>query len=474
MPKRLATDLLERVAAQLAGRAGGRTLAELEALLEGVASRRTLQRRLDEWVRRGSIRAEGVRRGRRYFSIGPSPAGIAEPLPTTGYVVRPADIQPLIPVSTQGQEIQALVRRPLANRLPVGYKSEFLERYEPNRTAYLTEALRSHLHEFGRTPEGRRPAGTYARDILSRLLIDLSWSSSRLEGNTYSLLDTRELIERGNAAPGRDAKETQMILNHKAAIEFLVASAEEVDVNRYTVTNLHALLADNLLDDPRNTGRLRATPIGIGASTYIPTAIPQLIEESLRQLLEKGAAIGDPFEQSFFLMVQLPYLQPFVDVNKRTSRLAANIPFIKGNLVPLSFIDLPEQTYSDGLLGVYEINRMELLRDVFLWAYERSARRYKTVRDSLPEPDALRLKYRVALTEVVGTAVRQMLPVSREAIAELARPLVNREDLDPFTQLALTELQDLHEGNIARFRLRPSEYQRWSDSGRGAAAAPAQ
>jgi hypothetical protein len=356
----------------------------------------------------------------------------------------------------------------------VGYQTPFLEQYEPNRTAYLTEVLRAHLHELGRTPERHRPAGTYARDILNRLLIDLAWSSSRLEGNTYSLPDTRELLERGIAAPGKDAKETQMILNHKAAIEFLVESAEDVGVNRYTVTNLHALLADNLLDDPRNEGRIRATPVGIGASTYLPTAIPQLIEESFHLLLEKGAAIRDPFEQSFFLMVYLPYLQPFVDVNKRTSRLAANIPFIKANLVPLSFIDVPEQIYIDGLIGVYELNRIELLRDVYLWAYERSARRYKTVRDSLPEPDAFRLKYRVALGEVVGTAVRQMLPISAAAIADLARPLVAQVDLDPFTQLALTELHDLHEGNIARFRLRPSEYQRWRDSGRGVPAAAAQ
>ncbi|HEY1900094.1 MAG TPA: hypothetical protein VGG49_09895, partial [Steroidobacteraceae bacterium] len=167
------------------------------------------------------------------------------------------------------------------------------------------------------------------------------------------------------------------------------------------------------------------------------------------------------FEQAFFLMVQLPYLQPFVDVNKRTSRLAANIPFIKGNLVPLSFIDVPEQTYIDGLIGVYELNRVELLRDVYLWAYERSARRYKTVRDSLPEPDAFRLRYRAALTEVVSTAVRQQLPIREETIIQLARPLVAREDLDEFIHLVLAELGELHEGNIARFRLRPSEFRRW-------------
>jgi len=469
MPKRLPADLLERVTTALGRHPEGLTLADLETLLTGVASRRSLQRRLDQWVRRHTVRAEGVRRGRRYFSAPASagtpgivaPAGPQTDQPTTPPISTAT--HDIVPISTAGQEVQAIVRRPIADRPPIGYQREFLERYIPNDTVYLSDTLRLHLHELGRTPDGLRPAGTYARDILNRLLIDLSWSSSRLEGNTYSLLDTQELIERGTAAPGKDAKETQMILNHKAAIELLVESAEDVGVNRYTVTNLHALLADNLLDDPRNAGRLRQTPIAISASTYIPTAIPQLIEELFLQLLNKGADIRDPFEQSFFLMVQLPYLQPFVDVNKRTSRLAANIPLIKSNLVPLSFIDVPEQIYIDGLIGIYELNRVELLRDVYLWAYERSSRRYKTVRDSLPEPDAFRLKYRTALTAVVGEAVRQRIAPTAETIAELARPIVAPEDLDQFAQLTLAELNGLHEGNIARFRLRPSEFRHWQE-----------
>jgi fido (protein-threonine AMPylation protein) len=275
---------------------------------------------------------------------------------------------------------------------------------------------------------------------------------------------TQSPIERGTAATGKDAKETQMILNHKAAIELLVDSAEEVGVNRFTITNLHALLADNLLDDPQNAGRLRATPVAIGASTYVPTAIPQLIEEMFSRLIEKGSAIRDPFEQSFFLMVHIPYLQPFVDVNKRTSRLASNIPLIRHNLVPLSFIDVPEQSYIDGLIGISELNRVELLRDVYVWAYERSARQYKTVRDSLPEPDPFRLRYRTALTEVVGEIVRRRVPRTDAAIADMARPIVDAQDIPQFTRLVLQELAGLHEGNIARFRLRPSEFQLWRSS----------
>lgn len=461
MPKRLPPDLLERVIAILRQHPKGLAVAELEALLNGVLSRRTLQRRLDLWVRERAIRAAGVRRGRRYFEAIASPAAVIRP--PSGQLASPPTppVHEGVPLSNPGQQIQAFVGRPITDRAPIGYNREFLDGYVPNQTAYLADAVRSHLLELGRTPAGR-PAGTYARDIFDRLLIDLSWSSSRLEGNTYSLLDTRDLIERGTAAPGKDAKETQMILNHKAAIELLVESAEDIGINRYTVTNLHALLADNLLEDPRNAGRLRQSPVAIGASTYVPTAIPQLIEEMFGHLLDLAAAIRDPFEQSFFLLVHIPYLQPFVDVNKRTSRLASNIPLIKSNVVPLSFIDVPERTYIDGLIGVYELNRVELLRDVFVWAYERSARRYKTVRDSLPEPDPFRLRYRGALTEAVAEAVRQRVPLTADATTELSRRLVPIEDLARFADLVLTELRGLHEGNIARFRLRPSEFRQWT------------
>jgi hypothetical protein len=135
----------------------------------------------------------------------------------------------------------------------------------------------------------------------------------------------------------------------------LVSAAEDIGVNRYTVTNLHALLADNLLSDPRSGGRLRDTPVAIAATTYVPTAIPRLIAEIFARLL--------------------------------------------------------------------------LLRDVFVWAYERSAKLYRAVRDSSPEPDPFRLKYRNALTEIAGEAVRRRLRASVEALAEIASPLVPQEDL---------------------------------------------
>ena len=252
-----------------------------------------------------------------------------------------------------------------------------------------------------------------------------------------------------------------MILNHKAAIEMLVGGIEEVRFDRYTICNLHALLADNLLDDPSTAGRLRKSEVGISGSVYQPLAIPQQLEEMLDQLLAKASAIEDPFEQAFFVMVHVPYLQPFGDVNKRVSRLAANIPFIKRNLAPLSFVDVPERDYIDGLLGVYELQRVDLARDVFVWAYERSCQRYTVGRDTLPQPDPLRLRNREQLTEVVSAIVRDDAPIDDARIRKLALPIVAPEDLEEFIAMAISDLSGLHEGNLARYRLRLSEFRRW-------------
>ena len=202
----------------------------------------------------------------------------------------------------------------------MGYNHDFLEAYTPNKNFYLTTPIRRQLHNMGSTHPSDAPVGTYAKTILQRLLIDLSWASSQLEGNTYSRLDTQKLIEHAQVAPGKAAMETQMILNHKSAIELLVGHAEHVTFNRYSLLNLHSTLSENLLPNPADEGRISRHAVEIGQSTYRPLENTHHIEETLALLLQKAAVIKDPFEQSFFMMVHLPYLQPFADVNKRTSR----------------------------------------------------------------------------------------------------------------------------------------------------------
>jgi hypothetical protein len=185
--------------------------------------------------------------------LAPAPAG-REAAASNG---QPSSDEPVVPISVTAAAIRDYVRRRPEARKPVGYKRAFLEAYRPNAGWYLSDAERLHLAQVGRPQIAEQPAGTYAKHILSRLLIDLAWNSSRLEGNTYSRLDTKRLIELGQEAEGRGHLEARMILNHKDAIEFLVTNADEIGFNRYTVLNLHAMLANNLLADPTAAGRLR-------------------------------------------------------------------------------------------------------------------------------------------------------------------------------------------------------------------------
>jgi len=261
-----------------------------------------------------------------------------------------------------------------------------------------------------------------------------------------------------------------MILNHKDAIEFLVSSAEDIDFNRHTVLNLHALLANNLLAEPESAGRLRHIAVGIQKSTFHPLEVPQLIEECFDQILATATAIRNPFEQSFFVMVQLPYLQPFDDVNKRVARLASNIPFIKANLTPLSFTDVPTKNYTEAILGVYELNKVDLLKHVFIHAYERSTSRYVAVRQSLGEPDPFRLAYRIALREIIGKVVRGRLArkPALTCIAEWSRKNIEATEREKFREVAESELLGLHAGNFARYQIKPSEFETWQEIWSGA------
>lgn len=422
--------------------------------------RRTLQRRLDRLMAEQQIVPQGESVARVYklaskSAVTQSQGVVAETS------VSLADQHVYVPLSVEGAQIRDQVRRPLMHRRPVGYNRAFLDAYEPGVTWYLPESLRAQLHEMGRTPADQCAAGTYARDILNRLLVDLSWASSRLEGNTYSRLDTQNLIEFGQVAKGKDAQETQMILNHKAAIEMLVEDAAEVGCDAFTFQNLHAVLSQNLMREDAASGRLRRRPVEISGTVFYPLAMPQVLEDCFRLLLDKAKAIADPFEQAFFLMVHLPYLQPFEDVNKRVSRVGVNIPLIQHNLCPLSFIDVPERAYIEGTLAVYELNRVELLRDVFVWAYERSCQRYVAITQSLTEPDPLKMQYRDALIEAVQAIVRARQAPTDALIQRLTCDLVPEKDRVAFARLLAQALAQLHEGSVARYRLKRSEFIAW-------------
>ena len=471
MPKRIPEEELNAILAVVAEHPEGVKVRAIREGLPYALPPRTLQRRLALLTEQQRLVAHGRGKGRQYrvpVTKTRSGALVSGGVPVTATAVAEPRGGIYVPLSPEAEAIRQAVRAPIQQRQPVGYQRGFLEDYRPNETHYLPAETRRRLLEIGRPPGYERPAGTYARTIYSRLLIDLSWNSSRLEGNTYSLLETERLLKLGEAAEGKDALEAKMILNHKAAIELLVDQAEEIGFNRYTVLNLHALLADKLLADPDAAGRLRRIPVAIGGTVFHPLEVPQLIDERFEIILDTATAIADPFEQAFFALVHLPYLQAFEDVNKRLSRLAANIPLIRGNLCPLSFVHVPERAYIDGVLGIYELNRVELLRDVFVWAYERSSAHYSAVRQSLREPDPFRMRYRPRVAELVTAVVLGGL--DRKAAIALIRENATEQvpawDQARFIEIVETEIMSLHEGNIARYRLRPAQYEAWRASWR--------
>jgi Fic family protein len=426
----------------------GLSLTELLILHPAVA-RRSAQRLVSQMIDEDLVIARGAGRARRYYAVG------------TALAVPEKDAFPVfIPLSADSKDILAYIDQPPEVRKPVGYQREFLDSYQPNKTWYLSESLRRQLHGIGRTPQTEAPAGTYSRAILNRLLIDLSWASSHLEGNTYSRLDTRELIEHGKAARGKAAIETLMILNHKTAIEFLVENTETAGFNRYTLMNLHGMLSNGLMPNPADEGRVRQHAVDIGLSPYRPLSTPQQLDDLLDDLLHKAGQITDPFEQSFFMMVHLPYLQPFADVNKRTSRLAANLPLFRANLCPLTFVDVPEHAYSRATLGVYEMTRVELLRDLYVWAYERSAQEYLAIRQNMAEPDPLRLAWREFIKNTIYAVVIQP-QADALAIIQRAATAIPESERESVQALVVEELRRLHEGVLARYGLRPSEFHAW-------------
>ncbi len=354
--------------------------------------------------------------------------------------------------------VRAYLKTPYVRRKPIHYNKKFLDQYIPNKTFYLSAAERKQLREAGQPDPLLFPAGTYARRILERLLVDLSWASSRLEGNTYTLLETERLIFLGQEASGKERMEAVMILNHKEAIQYIVDNLADIAITRQDICNIHALLANSLLADPAMVGRLRRMPVGITYSSYRPLDDRFTIEEEFDIVVQKAAAIADPFEQSFFLLVHIPYLQAFDDVNKRTSRIVSNIPLLKADLAPLSFVNLNDSEYIDGLIGIYELNNISLLREVYIDAYVSSAENYHLFRTAAKIPERVALVYRDFVRQAVRCSVlewKAFLPDKVKTMAIAAG--IADEDCTQVVDYVGREFQGLHEGNIIRYQLRPED-----------------
>lgn len=265
--------------------------------------------------------------------------------------------------------------QPPATRAKAPYDPRLLADYVPNKTRWLNPQQRAGLESLSHPQIGADEV-SYRR-IMTSLMIDLSYASSRLEDVNISWLDTKSLVLLGERPEGLTEKEYRIVMNHKEAIQFITENRADLDLSPRTIFDVHKLLSHGLLGNPQDEGRIRRGLVFFEESAYQPISVPFVLEEQVKLFSEKANAIDDPIEQAFFTMAMISYLQPFRDGNKRTSRLCMNIPLLKASLAPFSFTQMDRRAYIFGLLAFYERGRPEFLAEAFMQAYLKSSPRYQ-------------------------------------------------------------------------------------------------
>ncbi len=211
------------------------------------------------------------------------------------------------------------------------------------------------------------------RKEIERLNIDFSWKSSRIEGNTYSLLETEQLIKNQQEAAGHTKEEAIMILNHKKALDYIGSNKKEFQaVSISKIENIHSLLVDGL----NVTKNLRKTLVGITGTSYKPLDNEFQIKEALEKTCQLVNETKDVFEKAVILMLLIAYIQPFVDGNKRTSRLSGNAILQSFNFCPLSYRSMDEIEYKKAILLFYEQNNVFYFKELFLRQFEFAVGNY--------------------------------------------------------------------------------------------------
>lgn len=216
------------------------------------------------------------------------------------------------------------------------------------------------------------PPAIHQRE-LERLVIELSWKSSKIEGNTYTLLDTENLLLKNISAAGKTKEETQMILNHKDAFYFVYEHrALFKNLTKKNVEEVHRLLIKDM-----NVGfGLRKNAVGISGSVYKPLDNIYQIEEALEELIGAVERMKSPYAKSCTALLGISYIQPFEDGNKRTSRLIANALLMAYECAPLSYRSVDEKEYREATLVFYELNSILPFKKIFIEQYDFAARNH--------------------------------------------------------------------------------------------------
>lgn len=239
--------------------------------------------------------------------------------------------------------------------------------FTPLETAELKKINKSFMHVSNALNKD-----IYLKEV-ERFIIELSWKSSKIEGNTYSLLDTETLIKQKIEAQGHPKDEATMILNHKKAFETILKNKKDYEILSFTkVTELHNVLVKGL---NVSTG-IRKQAVGITGTTYRPLDNDWQIREAMEKLIEAVNELKNPLEKALVIIAMISYIQPFADGNKRTGRMLANALLVANDYYPLSYRSADETDYKKALVLFYEQNSLYYLKQIVWDQYKFALNTY--------------------------------------------------------------------------------------------------
>lgn len=267
---------------------------------------------------------------------------------------------------------------------PAAYLMEEPDSRQIQFTAFMSEHIKQlegvwgekqikHIKQLTAAYQSKRGSDVASRE-LERFIIEFSWKSSKIEGNTYSLLDTEQLIKGSIEAGGHSREEALMILNHKTAFDYIWQNNLRYQrLSRISIEEIHQLLTKDL-DIAQG---LRQSPVGIVGTAYAPPASQVEISSHINQVIKLINNCQKPIIKSLMALVGISYLQPFADGNKRTARLISNALLIAHDYPPLSYRTVDENTFKGALILFYEQGVADYIAEVFLRQFEFAAKNYR-------------------------------------------------------------------------------------------------
>jgi fido (protein-threonine AMPylation protein) len=253
----------------------------------------------------------------------------------------------------------------------INFDQELISKVSGLFTVGEIEDLSKKGEDFKRRMANLSPA--IIQREFERITIELSWKSSKIEGNTYSLIDTEILIKDHREAAGHKKEEAIMILNHKRALDYIYNNKEKFKkISLRDVEDIHRLLIEGL----DVSFGLRSKPVGITGTNYHPLDNVYQIGEAVEKMLGAMNKMADPWSKALVALLFISYIQPFEDGNKRTARLIANACLIAEEVCPLSFRNVDEVSYKKAVLLFYELGNASLLKNIFLEQFNFSVNNY--------------------------------------------------------------------------------------------------